>query len=536
MIRLVFSFLVLIGCENQDADRASEIVLARIGTDPITLADYQAYVGRLPETLRDELDAQRILQGIIDEELIMQEVRDRGLDRSPELAKYLQQQRRSLAVRALYQREGIEQPEISEEELRTFFARSPYSRKVRYSLLMVETPEMIPKLLEELAAGADFEALSMRHSRDRRILARGADMGFHRWGGTAAAYETLTRKAYTMEPGEVAGPLQVENGYFLIKLTDVHPIPFAEERERIEQLVIQERLGQRLLEYYRRLQEEHDLQCEAEGFAALVEAATKRPTAGAAADTSATVLEYDGGSLNVAQCLQLLDNPRQETSRDSETLRRRLDYQVGRQLLVPLEIERLGMAQTPPVVEQLERERRKFVTRALRAQIASRTLPPSQSALLLYFDDNRERYARPDQVEVRRMLVPDRATGEDIVAQLHAGLDTLALVDRFVSVTYGGGALEENTPIGQALRAEEGSLHGPLATSSGYIILQIIRRQPARLPELEEVQNQVMADFARDRIDGLFQTFIEELRSRYAGEIQMDQNGLHKLVFLENEE
>ena len=134
------------------------------------------------------------------------------------------------------------------------------------------------------------------------------------------------------------------------------------------------------------------------------------------------------------------------------------------------------------------------------------------------------------------MLVADGITGERIVEQLRAGSDTLALIERFAPVTYEDEALEEDSPIGRALRAEEGSFHGPLATNSGYIILQIAHRHPARLPELEEVQRQVMADFARDRVDGLFQEFIEDLRTRYAGRIQIDQKGLQELALLEHKE
>jgi hypothetical protein len=533
VIGLVFLFFALVACESRDTERANDVTLAWIGTDPITLADYRSYISRLPDTLKGELAPQRILQGIIDEELIMQEARSRGLDRTPELASFLQRQQQSLAMRILYQREGIEQPEISAEELRVYFARSPYCRKVRFSLLMVEDAEIIPELLEELAVGADFDSLSMHHSRDRRILARGPDMGYHSWGETTTVHEKLTQKAFAMELGEVAGPLQVENGYYLIKLTDIRLIPFEEEREKIEQFVVQERLGRQLMEYYRRLWKKYGLQYEPGGLTALADATSGRLRT---IDSTAVVVAYADGSLSLIRCLHLLDTPGWTELRDLEALRRKLDYQIGRQVLVPLEIERLELTRAPPVLEQLERERRRFVTRALKAQIPSRTPTSNRNAVRLYFEKNRKRYALPARVEARRMLVADGISGERIVEQLRAGSGNLALMDRFAPVTYGGEILEEDTPIGQALRGEEGSFHGPLATNSGYTILQILHRHPVRLPELEEVQRQVMADFARDRVDGLFQEFIEDLRTRYAGKIQIDQKGLQELALLEHKE
>jgi len=539
--------LLLVGCSGQGVDQEDDAILAEVDGRKITLAEYRAHVERVPDSLKSEFDPQRYLQAIIDEELLLQETKRRGLDRSSELARHLQQQRRMLTMRALYQHEGIERPDVSETELRSYFARSPYSRQVRFSLLMVKTSEQILPLLEKLEAGADFEALSLQHSQDPRILARGADMGYHRWGETMPPHVPITQKAFTMKAGEIAGPMKVADGYFLIKLTDIHPIAFEEERETIEQLVIQERLGRQLKEYYDRLRERYDLQHDPTGLEALVDAVTEFSASegGAqsgplahplsAADSSSPVLRYKGGTLTLVRCLQLLRASRQPVSPDLEGLRQQLGQQVCRQILVPLEIQRLGLVRASSVQEGLERARREFMVRKLQAQIVSQMPPVNVNALRLYFENNKERYVQPARVEVRRMLVPDPASGEKIVEQLRAGRDIPALVDRFVPVTYGSSALEEDNPVGRALRAEEGSIHGPLATSSGYIILQILRRYEARLLSLEEAREQVTDDLARDRVRSLFQEFTEDLRTRYAERITIHQDRLQKLAFLSNQ-
>lgn len=522
------------------------MVLAEVDERPITLADYNTYVGRVPDSLKSAVDSRRYLQAIIDEELLVQEAQRRGLDRSSGLAIYLQQKQRLLATQVLYQQEGIERSEILEEELRAYFALSPYSRRVRFSLLMVKTLEKILPLRERLAAGADFEELSMQHSEDPRILARGADMGYHRWGETMPPYEAITQKAFTMKPGEIAGPLQVADGYFLIKLADIHPVAFEEERETIEPLVIQELLGRQLREYYSRLLERYDLEYKPVGFRTLVDAVAEGSASGTRhqehggastdhlslyarrpksifADSALPIVRYKGGTLTLSQCLRLLQESSQEVSRDPEALRQQLDGQIVRQVLVSLEIERQGLAHATPVQEGMERARRKFLVGELQARIASQAAAPGTDLLSAYFEHNRERYRRPARVEVRRMMVPDRASGEEIVDGLRAGRDTLSLVDRFVPVTYGSAALEEDNPVGKALRAGEGSIHGPLATRSGYIVLQVLRRHPARLPDLEEVQDQVTADLVRDWANSLFQELIEALRDRYAGQIKIYQ-------------
>ena len=55
---------------------------------------------------------------------------------------------------------------------------------------------------------------------------------------------------------------------------------------------------------------------------------------------------------------------------------------------------------------------------------------------------------------------------------------------------YGSGALEGDNPVSRALRADEGTFHGPFATDNGYIVLQVLRRRPDRLPPLDEIREQ----------------------------------------------
>ena len=523
------------GCGGQEKQQEPEIVLpevilAEVDGRPITLTDYNASVGRVPDSLKSAVDPRRYLQALIDEELLVQEAQRRGLERSSGLARYLQQQQQLLSTQLLYQQEGIERYAMSEEKLRDYFARSPYSRRVRFSLLMVKTAEKVLPLLEELKAGADFEKLSMQRSEDSRILARGADMGYHRWGETMPPYEAITQKAFTMTLGEIAGPLQVADGYFLIKLTDIHPVAFEEERETIEPLVIREFLGRQLRDYYSRLRERYELEYKPVGFRTLVDAVAEGSASGtghqkykgaSTEDPALQIASFEDGVLTLNQCLQFLRESGQKVSRDPEILRQQLDGQIARQVLVPLEIERQGLAHATPVQEGMARARRKFLVGQLQNLIASQTAPPETDLLSAYFEHNRERYRRPARVEVRRMLVPDRASGEEIVDRLQAGRDTLSLVDRFVPVTYGSEALEEDNPIGRALRAEEGSIHGPLSTKNGYVVLQVLHRHESRLPILEEIRDRVMADLEQGRTASLLQALVENLRTRHAKQIKI---------------
>ena len=278
----------LSGCaEDGPAVATEDAVLVEVGPTAIRVADYRQFITRVAPELRAEYGAEQLLQAIVEQTLLVQEAERRGLSERAEFLQWQAQAQARLVQQALYERAGIVQPEVAEEELRTYFEHSPYNRQVRFSLLMVRDQEQLPEILAALAEGADFEELSMQHSQDSRILERRADMGYHRWGDTMASHAALTERAFSMQIGEISEPTQVADGYFLIKLTDTHPVSFEQERETIQRLVLRERLGRQLLAYYDTLHVRYNVRYEPDGLAA-----DRSP--------EAVVAAYDGGVLTVA--------------------------------------------------------------------------------------------------------------------------------------------------------------------------------------------------------------------------------------------
>ena len=495
----------LSGCAEDDpAVAAADAVLVEVGQAAIRVADYRQYIARVSPELRAEYGAEQLLEAIVEQTLLVQEAERRGLGESAEFLQWQAQVKARLVQRALYERAGIAQPEVAEQELRAYFQRSPYNRRVRFSLLMVRDQEQLPGILAALAAGADFEELSLQHSQDSRILERRADMGYHRWGDTMASHAALTERAFSMQVGEISEPMQVADGYFLIKLTDAHPVSFEQEREAIERLVLREKLGRQLLAYYDTLHVRYNVRYEPDGLAG------RSP--------EAVVAAYDGGVLTVAQARELLKGQ----GAGEKVMRREL----GRRVLVPLETARLALAADPDLQRELERLRQTQLARHLQDALQAQVPPPNPNGLSLFYEEHKRRYTAPAEVEVRRLLVRDQAEGTAIVERMRAGRDTTALIDRFVSVIYGSGALEGDNPVSRALHADEGTMHGPFATDNGYIVLQVLRRRPARLPPLDEIREQVEADWAVAQLQAAVKELAASLRQRRANEIRFSPDAV----------
>ena len=510
---LCSALIGLSGCaEDGPAVATEDAVLVEVGQTTIRVADYRQYIARVAPELRAEYGAEKLLEAIVEQTLLVQEAERRGLGASAEFVQWQTQAQAQLVQQALYERAGIVQPEVSEEELRAYFQRSPYNRRVRFSLLMVRDQEQLPEILAALAEGADFEELSMRHSQDSRILERQADMGYHRWGDTMASHAALTERAFSMQVGKISGPMQVADGYFLIKLTDMHPVSFEQERETIERLVLREKLGRQLLAYYDTLHVRYNVRYESDGLAA-----DRSP--------EAVVAEYDGGVLTVAQARELL-RAAQAPSTGSGAISQVLRREVGRRVLVPLETARLALADDPDLQRELERLRQMQLARHLQDALQAQVPPPNPNGLSLFYEEHKLRYTAPAEVEVRRLLARDEAEGTAIVERMRASRDTTELVDRFVSVIYGSGALEGDNPVSRALRADEGTFHGPFATDNGYIVLQVLRRRPDRLPPLDEVRERVEADWATAQLQAAVKELAASLRQRRANEIRFSPDAV----------
>lgn len=519
---------VLAACGGPDIADEKELVteakstaLAKVGSVEIGTARYQRYLQRIPEPMRDAMEPSRYVDALIEEELLVQEAEARGLHRSPQVQTAVERERIGLLQRLLYARVGVGPRTPSEDSLRAYFARSPYSRKVRFSLLMVRDSTAVAPLLSQLRQGADFEELSQRHSQDPRILERNADMGYHRWGETMPAYAALTEKAFDMQVGQLAGPLKVADGYFIIKLTDVHPVSFEQERETVEKLVTREGVGHQLLAYYDSLHARYSVRYSEGGVAALLKALGDNT---APANPAVEVVSYEGGSLSLERAVEMM---RGIAAIDTAAFALALRREFARQVLASLEVVRLDLVNDPEVAAGAETARRQYVVRRLKEQLLAQAPEPNVNALRLFFEEQKVRYEVPEKVEVDRLLTDDVEEGRRIVERLRAG-ESIA-DDRFVHLIYGSGAWQGDNPVSRALRADEGTVHGPFATDNGYIVVRITARRAAHYPPLEEVREQVEADWREDQSQKILKEFAEELRKRRAVEISVNQEQLQRL-------
>src|SRR5690606_8693797 len=137
---------------------------------------------------------------------------------------------------------------VTEEALRDYYEQtkdrfeSPERRRARHILITTEGgaedaqgEKKAAELAEQARAGGDFAALAKQNSQDPGSAEQGGDLGWAQRGMFVGPFEEAL---FTMQPGEIRGPVKTQFGYHIIKLEDVESggvQSFEEARAELEE-------------------------------------------------------------------------------------------------------------------------------------------------------------------------------------------------------------------------------------------------------------------------------------------------------------
>jgi peptidyl-prolyl cis-trans isomerase D len=164
--------------------------------------------------------------------------------------QYVSQEQVKIAYLELSVDELAKQVVTNDEVVKTYYEehKSDYTtaeeRSASHLLVQVakdasnDAIEAARKKAEEFAKrakeGGDFEKLVMEHSDDAGTKSEGGQLGFFGKGVMDPEFEKV---AFSMKPGEIAGPVRTAFGFHVIRLNEVkagHTKTFAEIRDDLE--------------------------------------------------------------------------------------------------------------------------------------------------------------------------------------------------------------------------------------------------------------------------------------------------------------
>jgi peptidyl-prolyl cis-trans isomerase C len=220
-------------------------VIAEVNGDTITTGDFQKELENLPPYLKPMADTpegkKELLDTMVVRELILQQARKDGLDKSPEVAAKLEELKKRVVVEAFLKKKVEEQAKVSDEEMKKFYEENKDKFKtgaqVHASHILMKSEDEGQKVLKELKEGGNFEELAKKHSIDG-AAAKGGDLGWFSKGSMVPEFEKV---AFGLKDGEISGLTKTQFGYHIIKVTGKRPAgirTFDEVKEQIKTAIL----------------------------------------------------------------------------------------------------------------------------------------------------------------------------------------------------------------------------------------------------------------------------------------------------------
>jgi peptidyl-prolyl cis-trans isomerase C len=240
------------------------VVLAIINGKPITEAEFDYRWAELPASTqaryRQEGGKRKFLDDLITKELLLQEVRKRGLDQSPSVRERLVRLKEQVLLDELTRQvlDGVgAKDSVSEDELDAYFtahaSKLLANEQIKIAHIVVTTIEQAQEIKKQLDQGYDWSKLAERNSTDTTTKFKGGELGIYRKGILNADLDPILLKLKT---GRVSDPIKMPSGIHLIKVLHREVLDRDEAqaaRERLQREIHAEKSHKRFEDFVAKL-------------------------------------------------------------------------------------------------------------------------------------------------------------------------------------------------------------------------------------------------------------------------------------------
>ena len=158
-------------------------VLADVNGNVITTQDFKNEVDRLPPYLKPMVQSpegkKELLDSMVVREIILEQAKKDGVDKSKDVADRLEDLRKRLIVETYLKKKVEQEAQVSDADLKKFYDENKDKFKtgeqVRASHILVKTEKEAQDILAQLKGGANFEDLAKKYSTDA-TAAKGGDL------------------------------------------------------------------------------------------------------------------------------------------------------------------------------------------------------------------------------------------------------------------------------------------------------------------------------------------------------------------------
>ncbi len=534
------------GCATGRADLA-ETPLAFINGEPVTVRDLEegfesSHRGHTV-LLAGAGAVREFLDKTIDRRLLIQEAHRIGLDKQADIGQAVQDLVVRRARDQLYKDEVTGPQEVPEAAIREAHEKMGTRYRVRHILTYLK--EDAEKALARVRAGEAFGAVAAEVSVSP-TAAKGGDLGLVAWGQLEPRLEG---EVEGMQPGELLGPLETDQGWNVLRLEERIPLKerpdLARVRNRIKMTLSQRATARRSFTFFDELRgrwkvrvhdevltEKHVLvwkQGEAEPDEA------KAMVVAVAGEKQITLAELRG-RLNPDAARKL---PRPWALKQVRGI---LDDAIFA-LLLEQEALRRGYADRPEIAAEARKLEDALLLDRLLGTIVFSRVGVTDQEVRAFYDQNPGHFTEPEAVRLAMIALEAEQEAEGVLQEVRGGADFAALARARskdpITARVGGevGWVTKGTG-NPAVEAVAFSLTpgqvGLAKTEKAHFILKLEERRPERLQGFAAAKGKAREMLLRQRRREEAQRWVARLRE--GSEIVVDRAAIVRTVSAYEEE
>lgn len=240
-IAVTVGTILLCACLPAHAQNAAIVNGRKI---PLSLAD------TLRHQMEDDGQAdspelrQQIREVLLQRELLVQEANQLGLGLKPEIRDQITLVQQEILIKALQEQFAASHPidaKTLQAEYQRYVEQVSNEREFHVRHILLDDEESARKVLAKLNAGARFDELASKRSRDPGSARRGGDLD---WMRLSEMEKPFAAAVANMKKGERSrSPVKTKFGFHIIQIDDTRnrkPKSFAEISARLEQKLAQQ--------------------------------------------------------------------------------------------------------------------------------------------------------------------------------------------------------------------------------------------------------------------------------------------------------
>jgi parvulin-like peptidyl-prolyl isomerase len=521
--------LLLAGCSSGNRP------LVQVGSQQVTVADY-TQAARGAETqyqgLPDQAKA-RLVQDLVSRASMLELAHRLGYDTTASVRNTDRENERRALIQQLFARIAPRAQPVSEAEARALYEAR--KQEARVSMIYTATREPAVAALARLHAGEPFAQVS-RSLALPGMLPPDGDMGPILPGSLPDPLDGAVRN---LKVGEVGGPYETAEGFFLVKIASRQPHesgPWEAERDALIEQQRKRKQSAALNRAYRDLKAEWQMELVPGGPQLLFHVVSPIEPLRPSPEQRRTLLaRYAGGTYTLQDALDDMQDAsaQRPPSQLLPAIQLWLENQAMLRVAV-LEARRRHLHEEPDVVAAVRRKHEEMLLQAVYQNAVAAVPPPGPELVQMAWEQLKGHFTRLGDVRVASVMVADSST---LLKLIHIGANVRSLVeaakqaDPALSVSDTTVHYPNNDPGWNALAAmftqmQPGAWYGPEPLVHGWRVLQMVDKTVIQqaYEELPPATQQNIASSAAELArDARFRQFTDSLAHAYLPVIDRQQ-------------